>query len=354
MVWDFIQRFNGTDGAVITVANSSGGTNGDAFSSLIFNSGTDVSTAGNAFFTYSTAAALEGTAGAKFTTSGVTGNSYALKTFPAGNGKRAVVRFPLNIPSAPAALYTIMRISSPTTFFQLILTTSRQLNAYNGSTGIAASGAGVLAVNTQYWVEYAVTIGTTTSNGVLEYKVFTNSATDGSGTDTLVTSWSSGATLNTGTDADFGGGSFRMQSPLSTSGWTSLNTDLWRARVTTDTAGFLGPYVSTLPPTAAVTGTVPKVILTATPTGGVSPYTYGITHMSGPSLTSDAVLTPNNDNRWTVPVPTGSDDVWRILITDANGSTSDPADFTVTKAVGGAPAIVEKQWDAGSSTWITL
>lgn len=353
MVKDFIQRFSGgADGTNITGTNSGSGTSGDPFTVIIKNSGTDITATGDACFQYATTAALEGTAGAKMSTSGITGNTYGQWTIPAGNGKRAVFRVPLNFPTAPAATHIIGRFSSASTFFQLLLQTNRTLQAVNGSGGgIVASNSAVLATNTQYWVEFAVTLGTTTSNGVLEYRVVTNSNTDGTGTDTVVTSWT-GTGLNTSTDADMA--SVRFHVPLATSGWTSLNTDLWRVHVASVTTDWLGPYVSTLPPTAAVTGTVPKVILTATPTGGVSPYTYGITHMSGPSLTSDAVLTPNNDNRWTVPVPSGSDDVWRILITDANGSTSDPADFTVTKAVGGAPAIVEKQWDAASSTWITL
>lgn len=354
MVKDFIQRFSGgADGVNITGANSGSGTSGDPFTVIIKNSGTDVTATGDACFQYSAAAALEGATGAKMSSAGITGNTYGSWTVPAGNGKRAVFRVPLNFPAAPGATHIIGRFSSASSFFQLLLQTNRTLQAVNGSGGgIVASNSTALSVNTQYWIEFAVTIGTTTSNGVLEYKVFTNSKTDGTGVDTLVFSWSSGATLNTGTDADMA--SVRFHIPLATSGWTSLNTDLWRARFTSVTTDWLGPYVSTLPPTGAGSQTVGRVRLTAIASGGTSPYSYGITHMSGPSITSQAVPVPNNDNMWEVPIPTSADDVWQVIITDDTGTPADPISYTVAKAVGGAPAIYEAEWSATSSTWVTL
>jgi hypothetical protein len=359
MVKDFIQRFSGgTDGANVTATTSGASTAGDALSTIIKNSGTDVTVGGDAMLTHSAAAAIEGALGARMSTAGLTANSYASWTIPTGHGRRAAIRIPLNIPSLPAATQSLTRIDTQSgVFSQVKINTAAKLTVSVGSTDVVASTSSVaLTPNTTYWLEQAVTIGTTTTNGVVEYQVFTNSKPDGTGVDTLVTSYTSGATVNMGTDAEFGGTAsrFRIFIPLSSSGWTGLNTDLWRARVTTDTAAWLGPYVSTLPPTGTGTTGVPRVTLVATPSGGVSPYSYGISHISGPSATSDALLVPNNDNRWTVPVPASADDVWQVLITDDAGRTSDPISYTVAKAVGGSPAIRQEQWDAASATWKVL
>jgi hypothetical protein len=351
MVKKYLQRFVGTDGANITVANSAAG--GDPLNVIIFNSGTDVSASGNAFFTYSASDAREGTTGAKWTSTGITANSYASWTHAAGNGRVAVVRVPIRISAYPAATQLLLRIDTPTgPFMQLKLTNAGKLLLSGASPNVdqtTSQSTNSVPLNTDLWLEFKVVIGTTTSNGEAGYKLFTNSQADGSGTDSAVAGVSYyGTAYNMGTDAEFNTASrFRFLSPFATAivsgsgAWTTLGTDLWQALLTTDTAAWIGPYVSVLPPVTSLSAGPPRVRIVATTSVGVSPYSHVITHVSGPSSTSDAVPVPNNDNMWEVPVPTTQDDTWQVVPTGADAQVGNSAQIVVVKAAMQLPPVVE-------------
>jgi hypothetical protein len=356
MVKDFIQRFEGgVDGANVTAVSSGAGTGGDAFSSIIFNSGTDVTTAGNSFFKHDAASAINGSMGALFTTAAVTNNSYASWTIPTGHGRRAIMRYPIKIPSLPAVTQILSRIDTQSGIFsQVKINTAGKLTISGGSPNadiVASTSTNALALNTQYFLEHRVTIGTTTSNGVVEYELFTNSRTDGTGVDTSVGGIAYANTAqNMGTDAEFGGTAsrFRFYCPFSNSGWATLPVDLWRARVTSNLTDILGTYVSTLPPTGSTVLYKDIAQISVTGADGVTPYLYSITQLSGPAAT--ATLVPGTDNTWRVPRPTTADAVWRVVVTDSSGQTSPNYDVTVPKATGGTPPMSVLVWNG--TAWV--
>jgi len=351
MVKDFVQTFEGgADGTNVTVT-SSGGTGGDAFNQIILNSGTDVSSAGNAFFTHASAAAIVGARGAAWNVSTVTNNSYAVWLMPTGNGRRAVMRYPISIPSNPAVTQILSRIDTQSGLFsQLKINTSGKLTISAGSPNtdiVASTSTFTQAFNTRYWLEHAMTIGTTTSNGVVEYRLMTNSKTDGTGVDTIVASYTNSA-VNNGTDTEFGGSvsRFRFYSPFSNSGWSTIQTDLWRARVTSNLGDFLGPYVNVTPPTTTIVGTNNRSVIIGGTVDGTSPYTFSISQVSGPAGT--ATLIPGTANAWSVPTPSGTAAVWRVTSVDSDGTESTD-DYTVPAGTGGTPPIGVKKW--GGTTW---
>jgi hypothetical protein len=351
MVKDFVQTFEGgADGTNVTATSSAAG--GDAFSTIILNSGTDVTAAGNAFFTHNSAAAIVGARGAAFNVTGVTNNSYAAWLMPTGNGRRAVMRYPISIPSNPAVTQILSRIDTQSGIFsQMKINTSGKLTISAGSPNadiVASTSTFTQAFNTRYWIEHAVTIGTTTSNGVVEYRLITNSKTDGTGVDTIVASYSNTA-QNMGTDAEFGGAvsRFRFYSPFANSGWTTIQTDLWRARITSSLTDWLGPYINVTPPTTTTTGTNNRSVIVATTADGTSPYTFSIAQVSGPAGT--ASLVPGTSNVWSVPTPNLVDSVWRVTSVDSDGTES-TSDYTVPHATGGTAPIGVKKWDGAA--WI--
>lgn len=213
---------------------------------------------------------------------------------------RIVCRRPLNIPATPTAFLPVLQQRAFTTdslLANLNVMTNRAIRIGHGSaaTLLPESESAVLATNTQYFLELAVTPGTTTSNGRVEYRI-----TDANNVE--VDSYDTGPTVNTGT---VDGGRARFGGFASTPGFSQDRFD-GAVRVGFLPAGqWLGPVGSTslaatlsLTPT---TGTVPtQTVATASATGGTgTPMTYAFNWGDGTTTPAQASSTVNHT--YTVP-----------------------------------------------------
>jgi hypothetical protein len=339
---DFLQTFVGSNGSNITKASSGLGVSGNAFDFMILNSGTDITLNGDAAFVYSTAATIEGTSGARMFMTGITANTYYGWLIPTGTGKFTVMRYPWKAPSNPAATTIMSRIDTPSTFSQMKQNTAGKVTVSAGATDIVAStSTAALTPGSNYWIEHLLEAGTTTSNGTVGYRIITNSLANGQGSDTLVQEYVNTA-QNTGTETDIGGATsrWRFYSPFANSGWTSFDTDLWRARITTVSRDWLGPYVSTTPPTGIATvGSAPVYPVTIVPSNGTPPYTYTVTQATGPAGQTYAYL---GNNAFEFSVPDSAVATWNIDIKDSfNVSSTSPVVVTIPKSTLLPPPVLE-------------
>lgn len=289
----------GTNGAQITVANS-GGASGDAFSYICYNNASYPN--GNANLVYSTAAAKAGSMGARLTLG--TATTYLAWSKPTGAGSRIVARRPWRQASSPGSAATILALrNASATIATAIIRTTGAIRICD-NTGVSTTGSNYqLSNNTDYWIELAVTNGTTTSNGRVELKVY---ASDGT---TELWSYDSGTTLNCGTTTPQDA---RFATHLSTNGWATDDLDEIQFNNNLP-SGWIGPFVaSNTPPVVDVTaddvnvypgetvtftgtatdsdGTIASTSWSAT--GGVALTTvdaYHRTHTAAPRITDLAV-----------------------------------------------------------------
>jgi hypothetical protein len=174
----------GTTGTTVTTGNS-GAESGTACATVLIN-------AGNAI-TFDTAAAHRGALGYKFDM----GTTQPCQlTWTLATTIRTVMRFYFMAAALPSAndyiaVYRNATLGPAT----LTLTTANKFNVQNAAgAGISASTAtNPIVANTWYRVELAITKGTTTSNGRIEYAYYIGDST------TAEFSYDSGTTVNAGT-----------------------------------------------------------------------------------------------------------------------------------------------------------
>jgi PKD repeat protein len=212
---------------------------------------------------------------------------------------RIVMRRPLKLPATPTVFLPVMQQRAPATdalLANLNVMTNRAIRIGVGSaaTILPASESAVLAVSTQYFVELAVTPGTTTTNGRVEYLI-----TDSN--NVTVDSYDTGATVNTGTVE---GGRARFGGYAATAGFTQDTFD-GAVRVGFLPAGqWIGPLgATTLTATVSltpVTGDVPiSTTATVTATGGTgTAKTYAFNW--GDGSTTAAQASPTVSHTYTV------------------------------------------------------
>jgi hypothetical protein len=174
----------GTTGTTVTTGNS-GAESGTAAASVLIN-------AGNAI-TFDTAAAHRGGLGYKFDM----GTTQPCQlTWTLATTIRTVMRFYFMATALPSANdYVAVYRNATLGPATLTLTTANKFNVQNAAgAGISASTAtNAIVANTWYRVELAITKGTTTSNGRIEYAYYIGDST------TAEFSYDSGTTVNAGT-----------------------------------------------------------------------------------------------------------------------------------------------------------
>lgn len=166
-----------TSGTAVTAGNS-GGTSGSAFGSAFANTG--------ATCTADSAAAYEGACGLQLTYSSASTSGYVSWSISAAAGVRLSGSFFFKFSTMPSVLEGILTIAST----NLKLTTTGQIEATSVSTVDAATPA--LSTNKWYYIEWAFTVGTTSSNGRSELNVYD------AATGYTLLKYDSGTTLNTG------------------------------------------------------------------------------------------------------------------------------------------------------------
>lgn len=176
----------GTLGATLSVANT-GGASGTAMQ------GITVGTSGNTI-TFDNAHPSNGTLGMKLVT-GTVDSAYAQWALTAST--RTVFRFYLYLAALPNAQTFLAQIRSSTgSMAALMLDSSNRFEMQNAPGSVVASTASTAAsAGVEYRVEFAVTPGTTTSNGRIEYAIYPGDST------TPTWTYDSGAVSNTGTAA---------------------------------------------------------------------------------------------------------------------------------------------------------
>jgi hypothetical protein len=280
---------------------------------------------------------------------GSTSGYFRLDT--AEGGTRLVMRRPFWLQAAPTATTTIMQMrdGSDTLVGNVVLMTNRALRCGPGATIVAASESSVLAINTQYFVEFAVTAGTTTSNGRVEMRI-----TD---TDNVQygDAYDSGAVVNTGTAAPahcrFGGFS-------AMTGWTldrfdgpvrigPLAAGQWIGPVT-GTPAAIPPVVNAGSDTSVSQGATVSLSGTATDSDGtITSTVWSVTSFPGgstsPTITNSTSLTTAS---FTASA-TGTY-VLRLTATD-NGSNTAYDERTITVTAASTSSSGDRVWTG--SVW---
>lgn len=328
----------GIDGQNISVANS-GGASGNPWGHVFINGAS--APAGGDNIKYSSAAAFNGSMGCAIVAGAV--NNY-LRWNDAAGGTRGVVRCPIKMDSAITNLYVgaVAGIYNTTSRVGAICVrgtgTGYRISAMNALSADPAASRWTATLGVLYWAELAITKGTTTSDGVLELKVF---ATDGV---TELWSWASTAE-NTGTaNVDHARFISTAEAPLVLD---DLQFDSDKP------SGWLGPLIlSNNPPTVSISPSTQNLAISTTANLSASAsdsdgtiashaWTFDYPTSGAPSFTGGSTATPSFTTGSTV----GSLYVARDTVTDNGGATAfDTAEVRVptgsaaTALSGYAPA----------------
>jgi hypothetical protein len=320
----------GTAGARVTTA-ASGGVSGTATSGSSGFATTDTNTC-----TFDNARAAHGTVSMKMVFS-TTALAFQLWNF--ASTIRTVARFYVYLPSLPATTQfnlATFRNATGTMMTAAISTTGRLMII--DSTGTVITGSAATAVfPTAQWVrvELAVTKGTTTTNGVAEWRYYLGDSS------TAVQTYSSTA-VNTGT-TDVAG--IRLgTTPAATTGYT-----IWYDLQVSDLAtGFIG--APTNPLTIASNDRLTFIIQSTgtAANGGALSYTI--------AQTAGTTTTPTNTDvgRWEVVPDSTATLSYSVTLSEASGgSASTPVDVPATNTGGtaapGSGYEVELLYFTGSS-----
>jgi hypothetical protein len=221
---EFVNTIEGsTSGTAVSTGNSAAG--GNAWQGLTVGTGNTI--------TYD-ASPRTGLLSLKFTL-GTTAASYVQWT-PSQTG-RYVLEFEFKISALSTGNLQIAQTRNSAGIQSLLLVNSAggllMQNAAGTTVAGSTSANGLVTANTWYRVAIAITPGTTTSNGRLEYAFYADP------TDTVpAATWDSGATTNTGTTAVF---IVRVGHPA---GAAVAARNLWYDNVRAGglSSGFFGPY----------------------------------------------------------------------------------------------------------------
>ena len=304
-------RYIGTDGAQVTQANTAaGGTTADT---IVINNA--VANSGGPTLLYSTAAAIEGSTGARITLSANTTYVRYSEPTPAARG---VVRLPVRFSSAPstAAVVAGIRNEASSWMAQIVVSSSGRITATQGSVAISGSSYTATALDHLYWVELAATAGATTSTGRVEMHVY-----DSDGT-TELWSFDSGTTVNTGT----GNVKYFQHGGVSTAGgWTTFDLDSFQGGALA--SGFWGPLSAEAgPPVVTVSQPAGNLVdLRSSTSGDSSSLTYpSPTHVSGPILTVSSL----DDGLWLFAQDSTTSSVYTVSVVQGD-TQSDSENVTV-------------------------
>jgi endoglucanase len=243
----------GTNGTTPTTGNT-GGASGDAIQ------GINVGTGNTCVF--STSAAMHGTLGYRWVF-GTTASGYLQWTYTSAGRRVVRAYFRLAaLPSAQTQLGAILNaaVSSSICIFAIDATNKPILLQSGGTTITGSQAPAALVAGTWYRVEWAVTSGSTTSNGRGEYAIYQGDSI------TPDFTFDSGATINAGTT---GAGADRLgRVAVATVGGTVDYDDYDSMDLG---SGWIGPTGNT---TASTPANVTAVVATAT-TAAPSPVIVG-------------------------------------------------------------------------------
>lgn len=299
----------GSDGANVTIANS--GTSGPAISVLVINAAS--TPGGSAAVQYSAAAASIGSLGVRITPQ--TSSTYQRWNISAAGrfGVRRKIRL-TGTPTATATFATIRGAGDVGLMGDLRVDSANKILVAD-ATGILTASVFTLTNLTTYYAEMFVTKGTGTTDGRIELYLY---AADGT---TLLWSYDSGATRNTGTlDA----GVVRIGGVTSASGLTADDIDgiRWGERAT----GTLGapanaaPSVTVSATQNVAAGATVNVTSTATDSDGTIAsrvWTFDYPASGAPALTGATSASAS----FTAGAA-GSLYILRHTVTDNGGATS--------------------------------
>lgn len=325
----------GALGSDITVAGS-GGLSGTAFNNVI------ISNATLAEATY-TSTKMHGSVGAYISGNG--SNAYLEWTGLAT--KTLSSRFYVRVPSYPSAEAQIFTPRNSTNYIGTVnLRTNGGLKvtgAFSGGGATLFQTTGVLALNTWYRVEVSWGVGTTTTNGSVNFKYFVGDSTTAvesfssaaidAGT-TNVTIWRIGKTANSGT----------LSMNLDSIGYNDASTTL------------MGPYVqANIPPIADAglgqTGVVPGTLVTLDgsysfdPDGIIESYAWTQTAGTTVELTGTG-----SGRQFLAPsVAGGTNLTFQLTVTDDEGATDTATVNYSVASPGGSSNQVQNTFEGGTN-----
>lgn len=296
----------GTDGAVVTTANS-GGAMGDAFSFAAIS--------GAATRTYSSTSPSHGAMGGKLVAA--TGETVQLGyNIAASDMIKVAVMFRLNsLPSTNDTHILVCR-NATTNGSMVRLDATNKLKVTSSGGTVLATAPSALVAGTYYRLEYVVAKGTTATDGRFMIAYYTGSGT------TPIWSYDSGATTNTGIEQ------FTSVRVGKQSGTNPLDMDIdeVRAEDLSTTWAFLGP-VPNLDPTVTVgpnqnvtTGATVNLTSTAGDTDGTiasRQWTFDYPTSGAPALTG-----ATSANASFTAGAAGSLYILRHTVTDDGGATA--------------------------------
>ena len=236
----------GTNGTTVTTTNTGGGASGDAASTVTLGSGNTI--------IFSNAVHAHGALSYQITY-GATSTANIM--WDIAESGRLVHSFYVNVGSLPAATEYLGGIRHASGYMCLasIGSDGKFIMQNAASAGISASrAANTFPVNQQVRVEIAVTKGTTTTDGTIEYAYYLGDSA------TAIASWSSN-TQNTGT-----ANVARVMVGRSTAGTETRTTYYDTIRAQSLASGWIGPYSTTS--TVAIINTAEGGTNGAVPTTG--------------------------------------------------------------------------------------
>lgn len=298
----------GTSGAAIT-AGTSGGASGDAYT---FQSGFNTTNPNTAVF--DNARAAHGTLSLKCTydgTAAAPAGAYLTWNFATSN--RLVVRSYVYMQTLPAESFNLMMVynnlASGNQTGRLSISSSGKLQSLD-ATGATITGSVATAnfpINQWVRIEYAVTVGTTTTNGKGEYAYYLGDSA------TPVATWSNAA-INAGTApiAQVRLGRTTVPTVVSTVWY-----DDFRAQDDI-VSGWIGAPATATPLVMSSTDRLSYLITAvATPTAGGA-MSYAISQTAGTAVTPTSIGT----GQWEVtPHPTSAG-TYKVTASEVGGSSS--------------------------------
>lgn len=289
----------GTNGTVISTVNS-GGTSGDAFTATA---------SGTVFDTF----AAHGGMAMKITAPGAVAQQ--VKWAPDGTLEAFAARFYLYIDALPGVDCWLTRfLNSTTAIGNIEVSAAGNLVLLNQTSTAAWTSSSNLPTGEWVRVEVWIDVGTSTSTGQGKIAYYVGDQT---------TAVESSAVL---TGQNFLGANI-TQINFGKCNGTDVTSNLWfdDLALSTGATDYIGPVVTSTPPTGSGTFTDNMARLQVTTSGGVAPYTYAIVQTSGPTTAPISVGT----GQWLVAKHATDDLYYQVTIQDGTGQTSDPVNFVV-------------------------
>ncbi|MGV9001437.1 MAG: hypothetical protein ACOH18_00555 [Candidatus Saccharimonadaceae bacterium] len=320
----------GTDGGIITIANS-GGASGSAFGALVYNN-VSVGGSGNANLAYSSALRARGNMAARITLAGSV--SY-LRLDLVDTGTRYVARRYFYYEAMPTGNYTLLAMYAGATLAgSIVVTSDGKITPYRGSTALTTlKSTAALTTGAWYAIEYAITPETGGGgNGIIEWRLMTAAETQIE-------------TKNVTAQATGTGAITYIRYASSSSTTSGLTYDyLDELRGGPLDSGWIGPVTGGAP--TVNTSEATSYAVDARSSTGDATLTYSIAWSSGPNNLS-SVVEPV-DGVFLIPLATTAA---VYVITASDGTLTTNHNVSVPASVAALPDTTRRRTWSGSS-WV--